>query len=68
MQPTQSGGVLGDLSRLVKSTPTVVPPRSWWHDLHWYRRAAVELAIIVAVVITVVLYGIAVAWFARWAL
>jgi hypothetical protein len=70
MEPTQSGGVLGDLTRVLKGPAAAAAQvdRPWWHDLHWYRRAAVELAIIAAVLVTLALYVIAVIAFARWAL
>jgi hypothetical protein len=67
MEPTQSGGALGDLTRLLKK-PVDEPRRSRWDNIHWYRKAVIELSIIMVAVISIGLYLIAVIAFARWVL
>ena len=71
MEPTPAGRAIADLNRLVrgKAADTDVPiRRSRWDHIHWYRKAAIELSIIMAVFISVALYLFAVIAFVRWAL
>lgn len=72
MEPTREGGVIGDLTRALHgpaaaAANTKAAQRNRvWDSIYYWRRAAVNLAIIAATFITLLLYALAVLAFAGW--